>query len=44
MDRLFFSGTAMMKPPRFTPDQLTLILVVGLVVAGLAAWRYFTMF
>lgn len=30
-----------MKPPRFTPDQLLLLLVLGLSITGLAVWRYY---
>jgi hypothetical protein len=30
--------------PRFSPDQLLVVLVVGLAMAGLAAWRYFNLY
>ncbi len=33
-----------MKPPRFSPDQLILVLIIGLVVTGLALWRHYTMY
>jgi hypothetical protein len=33
-----------LKPLRFSPDQLILILVVGLVIVATAVWRYFTMY
>jgi hypothetical protein len=32
-----------MKAPRFSPDQLWLVLVIGLGAAALAAWRWFYM-
>ena len=33
-----------MKLPKFNPDQLVLVLVTGLIVVGLAIWRYFTLY
>jgi hypothetical protein len=30
-----------MKVPRFSPDQLVVVLVVGFVIMVLAVWRYF---
>jgi hypothetical protein len=33
-----------MKIPRFSPSQLILILLMGVAVAALAVWRYFTMY
>ena len=33
-----------MKLPKFNPDQLVLVLVIGLIVVGLAIWRYFTLY
>jgi hypothetical protein len=33
-----------MKLPRFDPDQLVFVLVVGLLVAGLALWRYYALY
>jgi hypothetical protein len=33
-----------MKLPQFNPDQLVLVLVVGLLVVGLAFWRYLTLY
>lgn len=32
-----------MKVPRFSPDQLMLVLLVGLLIAGLGVWRYVTL-
>ncbi len=33
-----------MRLPRFSPDQLLIILVIGLLVAGMVLWRAFTLF
>ncbi len=33
-----------MKLPRFDPDQMILVLVVGLVLVGLALWRFFVLY
>lgn len=33
-----------MKTPRFSPQQLILILLVALAVAALAGWRYFAVY
>jgi len=33
-----------MKVPRFSPDQLILVLLVGLAIAGLGLWRYVTLY
>jgi hypothetical protein len=32
------------KAPRFTADQLLLVLLVGLVMVGLALWRFITLY
>jgi hypothetical protein len=32
-----------MKVPRLSPDQLLLVLLVGMVIAGLGVWRYMTL-
>jgi hypothetical protein len=42
IDRLF-GAAGEMKIPRFSPNQLILILLMGVVVAMLAVYRYFTM-
>jgi len=33
-----------MKVPRFSPDQLILVLLVGLAIAGLGLWRYVALY
>jgi hypothetical protein len=33
-----------MKLPQFDPDQLVLVLVVGLLVVVLAIWRFFMLY
>lgn len=33
----------LMKIPKFQPDQLILVLVVGMVILAIALWRYLTL-
>jgi hypothetical protein len=33
-----------MKLPKFRSDQLTVVLIVGLLLIGLAAWRCATLY
>ncbi len=32
--------TYFLKQPRFSPDQLLVVLAIGLAVAALSVWRY----